>query len=134
MAIFNLPLPRRKSEFEPNPEHEAAIRARLADRIETVQKARHPRGFGAIRGADRQYEREQIYRVATAMVAPDKLISCRIVDQSHSGLRLSFNSDVECPEEFALTIPTLRFIGVVRKVWQAGRDAGVSIVRWTDCV
>lgn len=132
MAIFNLPSTRRKSEIEPNPEHEAAIRARLADRIETVQKARRPRSFGTVRGADRQCEREQTYRVATAMFAPDDLTSCRIVNQSHSGLRLSFNSDVECPDDFALTIPTLRFIGVVRKVWQAGREAGVSIVRWTD--
>jgi hypothetical protein len=133
MAIFNLRLSGRKSEIEPDPEHEVAARVRVADRIEIVQKARHPRGFGTIRGADRQYEREQTYRVATAMFAPDNLTSCRIVDQSHSGLRLSFNSDVECPDDFALTIPTLRFIGIVRKVWQTGRDAGVSIVRWTDC-
>lgn len=108
------------------------MRARLAGRVEQVGQARRPPAFGTIRGVDRQHQRTQAYRVATAMFSPETQTSCRIVNQSHSGLRLAFNSDAECPDEFALTIPTLRFIGIVRKAWQRGREAGVAIVRWSD--
>lgn len=133
MTFLGLPLARRKPEGGPDPETEAAMRARLAGRVKSVDQKRRLRDFGTIRGASRRHDREASYRVATAMFAPDELSSCRVVNQSHSGLRLSFHSDVVCPDEFALTIPTLRFIGIVRKVWQSGCDAGVSIVRWSDC-
>lgn len=132
MAILGLQLSRNRSDALPDPELEKATRARLARRLEQVDRTRRIRGFGAIRGVNRQHERKQAYRVATAMFSPETQTSCRIVNQSHSGLRLSFNSDAQCPDEFALTIPTLRFIGIVKKVWQSGREAGVTIVRWSD--
>lgn len=133
MTFLGLPLSRKKPEDGPDLEAEAAMRMRLAGRLQSVDQKRRLRNFGAIRGVRRQHDREASYRVATAMFAPDELTSCRVVNQSHSGLRLSFHLDIECPDEFALTIPTLRFIGIVRKVWQSGCDAGVSIVRWSDC-
>ncbi len=132
MAILGLALPRNKTEAPSDPELQSALRARLANRLERVDQARRPKEFRAIRGVNRQYAREPAYRVATAILSPDEEASCRIVDQSHSGLRVIFNSDFECPDEFALTIPTLRFIGIVRKIWQNGREAGVAIFRWSD--
>lgn len=132
MAILGLNFSRRKDQDAAQQALEAATRERLAGRLQSVNQKRRLREFGAVRGVNRQFEREPAYRVATIMFAPDETLSCRIVDQSHSGLRLSLNSDVECPEEFALTIPTLRFIGIVKKVWQNGREAGVSIIRWND--
>ena len=132
MAILGLMNSRKNPEPAPDPALAAAMRARLATRLDQVGQTRRLTAFGAIRGVNRLHEREQAYRVATAMFSPETRTSCRIVNQSHSGLRLSFNSDIDCPDEFALTIPTLRFIGIVRTVWRNGRDAGVAIVRWSD--
>lgn len=133
MTFLGLSLARKKPETGPDPEVEMATRMRLASRLQAVEQKSRLRNFGAIRGVSRRHDREASYRVATAVFSPDELTSCRVVNQSHSGLRLSFHSDLKCPDEFALTIPTLRFIGIVRKVWQSGCDAGVSIVRWSDC-
>ena len=132
MAILGLQLKRTKSEAAAEIEADRAMRARLASRLDQVDQTRRLQKFGAIRGVNRQHERKLAYRVATAMFSTETQESCRIVNQSHSGLRLAFNSDAECPDEFALTIPTLRFIGIVKKVWQEGREAGVTIVRWSD--
>lgn len=132
MAILGLQISRSKAEIAQAAELERAMRARLASRLERVDHARRPQAFGAIRGVNRQHERKQAYRVAFAMFTPDTQTTCRLVNQSHSGLRLTFDAGVECPDEFALTIPTLRFIGIVKKIWQEGAEAGVAIVRWSD--
>jgi len=130
MAILGAALLQKKST--PDPALEAAQQARLANRLKQVDETRRSKEFGAIRGVNRGHERAQVYRVATAMFSPVQQTSCRIVNQSHSGLRLCFNADADCPDEFALTIPTLRFIGVVRTIWRKGNEVGVSIVRWSD--
>lgn len=122
-----------RSKTDPiDPAIELARRARLEKRIASVGGASKARSFNALREHNRAHDREAVYRVATAIFAPDNATSCRIVDQSFSGMRLSFAGDVDIPDEFALTIPTLRFIGVVRTVWRNGREAGVSIIRWSE--
>lgn len=132
MAVLGLAFSRRKAPVVNNPDIEAETKARLAQRLHSVDRSRRLREFGAIRGANRVHERAYAYRVASAILSPEEVASCRVVNQSHSGMRLSFNSDIQCPDEFGLTIPTLGFVGIVRKVWQNGRDTGVAIVRWND--
>lgn len=132
MANLGIALLRNKSAETADPAADAALRARLAGRLEQLDQTRRLKEFGAIRGVNRGHERAQVYRVATAMFSPVHQASCRIVNQSHSGLRLCFSSNADCPDEFALTIPTLRFIGVVRTIWRKGNEVGVSIVRWSD--
>jgi len=34
-----------------------------------------------------------------------------------------------CPAEFGLTVPALKFIGIVRREWRNGSKVGVSIWR-----
>lgn len=111
---------------------EEALRKRLDDRIRSLQSGRR-RGEARTLAEDcRADRRERIYRVGSAMFRPDHETSCRILDQSYAGMRLELHGDIESPEEFALSIPTLRFIGVVRRVWQNGAEIGVSILRWND--
>jgi len=132
MAIFGNALMRSKPTTAPEPAADDAAQARLASRLEQLDQMRRLKEFGVIRGVNRKHERAQAYRVATAMFFPGHQTTARIVNQSHSGLRLRFSADLDCPDEFALTIPTLRFIGVVRTVWRKGNEVGVSIVRWSD--
>jgi hypothetical protein len=134
MPIFGLTLKPKKTEPEIDPVLEAAIKARLAERVRTIDRTRRPIKASFIRESTRECDRARVYRVGSAMFSPDHETSCRIVDQSFSGLRLAFNGVTECPDEFALTIPTLRFIGIVRKVWQNNAEVGVSILRWNDAV
>jgi len=132
VAIFGLTFRKKTPEPEIDPALEAAIKARLAERVRSIDQARRPIKAAFISENGRRCERAQVYRVGTVNFEPDHQVSCRVVDLSFSGLRIAFNSDVDCPDEFALSIPTLRFIGIVRKVWQDGRMAGVSIERWSD--
>lgn len=121
-----------KAEPEIDPAAEVAIKARLAERVRSVDRSRRPQKTILIRENGRGSEREIVYRVGTVNFSPDHAESCRIVDLSFSGLRLALNKETECPDEFALTIPTLRFIGIVRKIWQSGPNVGVAIQRWSD--
>ncbi len=132
MGIFGLNFKRKAPEPEIDPILEAAIKARLAERVRSVNRSRRPLRATIIRENGRDSDRARVYRVGSAMFSPEHETSCRIVDQSFSGLRLAFNGDAHCPDEFALTIPTLRFIGIVRKIWQNDAEVGVSIVRWND--
>lgn len=108
----------------------AALRRRLDERLAGVSRPRTP--STVFRAESRRDRRSAAYRIGAAIFEPGHLGSCRVVDQSRSGLRLEFYADGACPDEFALQIPTLQFIGVVRKSWQEGRFIGVSILRWCD--
>lgn len=132
MAIL-APLKRRNTaDFQVEQVLAAAAREKLSSRIQSITSRGRPSAFGAIDENGRRVGRERVYRVASAIFDVNSQTTCRIVDQSYSGLRLSFGSKINCPDEFALTIPTLRFIGIVRKVWQSETETGVSIVRWND--
>lgn len=132
MGIFGLPLKRKKPEPDIDPVLESVIKSRLAARVRSVNGVRRPLRATLICDNGRECDRARVYRVGSAMFSPEHETSCRVVDQSFSGLRLAFNGDVRCPDEFALTIPTLRFIGIVRTVWQSGAEVGVSIIRWNE--
>lgn len=111
-----------------------AARIRLEARVKSLGSSQHAATCRTLRGHERAEHRECVYRVGSAMFDQVTSVSCRIADKSFSGLKVVFNSDVDCPDEFALTIPTLRFVGIVKKAWQNGREAGVSVVRWNDAV
>lgn len=115
-----------------DPAVEIAHRARLEQRINSVGGPSKARSYNLLREHHRAHDREAVYRVATAIFSPESAVSCRVVNKSFSGMRLSFPADFDIPEEFGLTIPTLRFIGVVRTVWRNEREAGVSIIRWSE--
>ncbi len=132
MPIFGLTLKSKPAATDIDPALEAALKARLAERMRSIDKSRRPIKATFIRESARQCDRARVYRVGSAMFSPEHETSCRIVDQSFSGLRLAFNGVAACPDEFALTIPTLRFIGIVRKVWQIDGEVGVSILRWNE--
>lgn len=133
MTILGLKIGRKKTEEPIDPAVEAALRRRLDERVKTVGSAQRPAAHGAMREDSRTCRREPVYRVGAAMFDVGHETSCRVTNQSFSGLRLSFHDDaVVCPDEFALSIPTLRFIGVVRKAWQKESEVGVAILRWSD--
>ncbi len=111
---------------------EAAFKKRLDDRLHAVQNGCRLGETRILAAEGRANRRERVYRVGSAMFGPDQETSCRVIDQSYAGMRLEIHGDSACPDEFALTIPTLRFIGVVRKAWQDKTEIGVSIVRWID--
>ena len=123
---------RRSADIQVEQALAAAAREKLGGRIQSIAAKGRPSGYGAIGGNGRRIDRERVYRVASAIFDLNSHTTCRVIDQSYSGLRLSFDSNFDCPDEFALTIPTLRFIGIVRKVWQSEKEAGVSIVRWNE--
>lgn len=134
MAGSGFSIGARKAEERTDPAVEAARRKRLDERLLKVERARHSGAASAFHGEGRADLRERVYRVGSAMFEPGHETSCRVIDQSYSGLLLEFHVVGECPDEFALTIPTLRFIGVVRKAWQREAKVGVSILRWSDSV
>ncbi len=127
---MGLTLRRQKSETI-DPALESARRERLAARLHSVSK-RSAADTGRIGGEFRDSRRQSAYRVGSAMFEPGHETSCRVDDHSYSGLRLEMLSSAPCPDEFALTIPTLRFIGIVRRAWQNERQVGVAILRWRD--
>ncbi|MEZ5921675.1 MAG: hypothetical protein R3C60_10030 [Parvularculaceae bacterium] len=118
---------KQKTAMEVAIEAEAAALSKRFD-----QRLRATLQHGAAREETRAYSRKKDLRVALAIFAPESEKSCRIVDHSYSGMQIELLPEECCPEEFALTIPTLAFIGVVRKVWQNGNRVGVSILRWSE--
>jgi hypothetical protein len=132
MAFLGLISRRNKAGTGADAAVDAALKKRLSDRLHAVQDARRLGEAPTVAADCRANRRERVYRVGSAMFGPDHETSCRIVDQSYAGMRLEIHGDKACPDEFALTIPTLRFIGVVRKAWQNETEIGVSIVRWSD--
>lgn len=126
MAILKLNRKRKNAEQAIEAERRTALRQRLNERLQSLDKKR--------RAVDdnRDSRRESVYRVGSAVFEPGRERTCRVVDQSYSGLRLELADAETCPDEFALTIPTLRFIGIVRKEWQNETHVGVSILRWSD--
>ncbi len=59
-------------------------------------------------------------------------ITCRVVDVSFGGMRIEFLDAGARPEEFGLTVPTLRFVGIVQSAWTTGAQTGVAVLRWRE--
>ncbi|MFN0023068.1 MAG: hypothetical protein ACKVS5_04140 [Parvularculaceae bacterium] len=107
-------------------------KARLGERLGKMKAKARPALGPAIDAEQREWPRARGYNVATALVGVDRTVSCRIVDCGYGGMRIEFHDDAPQPEEFALTVPTLRFVGIVRRAWQSKRQCGVAILRWSE--
>lgn len=130
--MFGLKLSRRKPEPDIDPMLTARLGDRLNGRLSAIERTRRATGEPRAKDNQRAHPRQSALRVAAATFEPGRDVTCKIVDQSFGGLRIEFIEEGDAPEEFALTIPTLRFIGLVRKVWQSEGVVGVAIVQWSD--
>lgn len=109
-----------------------ACRQRAGQRILGL-KARQ--GVGAARAIgpeQRRWPRTRVYKVASALLDTGEEVTCRVVDVSFGGMRVEFLDDSARPTEFGLTVPTLRFIGIVETAWTNGAQAGVEVLRWRE--
>jgi hypothetical protein len=107
----------------------AALQRRLGARLRNLQR---PGARRAIDSERRASARCADYRVGAALFDRDRRATCRIVDRNLGGFKLAFAEAAAPPDEFALTIPTLRFIGIVRIAWREGAAVGVSILKWRE--
>jgi len=118
---------------------EEAARARQlrhrADRRIHDLKAKSGKAGVRTMGAElRLWPRNPAYNVASAIFDPNTEVSCRVVDLSFGGMRIEFFDDRPRPDEFALTVPTLRFVGIVQHAWSSGVQTGVEVLRWRESV
>ncbi len=115
---------------------EEAARGRLRSRVEArIQDMKARSRFAAsptVNDELRNWTRKQSYNVASATYEGGAEVSCLVVDVSFGGMRVEFFDDKARPEEFALTVPTLRFIGIVQSAWSAGGQTGVEVLRWRE--
>jgi hypothetical protein len=116
---------------------EDAVLARLMkQRIDRrIDSLNAKKTIGAARTLDqenRRWPRTASYKVATAVLDTGVEVTCRIVDVSFGGMRVEFLDETARPGEFGLTVPTLRFIGIVQNAWSNGAQTGVEVVRWRE--
>lgn len=123
---------RKAKEAEAAALQARADKARLGERLGNMKAKAKPALAPAIDAEQREWPRERGYNVATALFDTGQAVSCRIADCGYGGMRVEFHDDAPHPEEFALTVPTLRFVGIVRRAWQSGRKCGVAVLRWRE--
>jgi hypothetical protein len=108
------------------------VRLRAEERISALRAST---GAGATRtiGAEQRcWKRTPAYYVASALLDTGDEITCRIVDVSFGGMRVEFLDEKARPGEFGLTVPTLRFVGIVQSAWTRGAQTGVEVLRWRE--
>jgi hypothetical protein len=110
----------------------AEDRKRLAARMEALLRNNRKAEAPAIGGDKRRWERAVGYNAGTARFNAGLETTCRVQDCAFGGMRLEFADARSWPDEFILSVPTLRFFGVVRSVWQDGCERGVEVVRWCE--
>ena len=128
MGILNCQRRNAEPAFEVDQD---ALQARLAGRLQSLKDGKAS-CFASKTSNKREAPRENSLRVGAAYFSPESETTCRVIDTSFGGLKLEFLNGEVAPEEFALTVPTLRFIGIVKSEWQKDGVVGVSIVRWRE--
>ncbi|HNR76274.1 MAG TPA: hypothetical protein PKM48_04040 [Parvularculaceae bacterium] len=128
MAIFRLTQNRKSAPSGVRKPIKGKRREIVAARLGAVIGAAHADRWRAEMPDDRRSPRAQTNHVASALIGAGETATCRVVNKGVAGLRLQLLEDKECPEEFGLTIPALRFVGIVRREWRRGADIGVSIL------
>lgn len=116
---------------------EDAVRARLMkqrldQRIGDLKAKKTSTAARSIKEENRRWPRTPAYKVATAVLDTGVEVTCRIIDVSFGGMRVEFLDETARPGEFGLTVPTLRFIGIVQNAWTKGAQTGVEVVRWRE--
>ena len=110
----------------------AEERKRLERRMEALLRNNRTAEATAIAGDKRRWERAAGHNAGTARFHFGLEAPCRVQDCAFGGMRLEFADMRSWPDQFILSIPTLRFFGVVRSVWQDGCKRGVEVVRWCE--
>ncbi len=123
---------RRAAEAAEAARRAAEERRRLEGRMETLLRNNRRAQTPAIGGDKRRWARAAAYNAGTASFGTELEAPCRIYDCAFGGMRLEFADTRDWPGEFVLSVPTLRFFGVVRSIWQEGCERGVEVVRWCE--
>jgi hypothetical protein len=108
------------------------MRQRLDQRIGDLKAKTASTAARSINEELRRWPRTASYKVATAILDTGVEVTCRIVDVSFGGMRVEFLDETARPGEFGLTVPTLRFVGIVQNAWSKGAQTGVEIMRWRE--
>ena len=116
---------------------EDAVRAglmkqRLDQRIDSLKAKKGAGDERSMNEECRRWPRTPAYKVATAVLDTGVEVTCRVVDVSFGGMRVEFLDESARPGEFGLTVPTLRFVGIVQNAWTNGAQTGVEVVRWRE--
>ncbi len=110
----------------------AEERKKLEERMEALLRNNRKTATPAIGGDKRRWARANGHNAGTARFRFGQEAPCRVLDCAFGGMRLEFSDARIWPHEFILSVPTLRFFGVVRSVWQDGCERGVEVVRWCE--
>lgn len=105
---------------------------RLDERIDGLHAQRAANAGRMRRDDRRRWPRTPDFKVAAAILDTGAEVTCKVVDVSFGGMRVEFLDDSARPAEFGLTVPTLRFIGVVQNAWSKGAETGVEVLRWRE--
>lgn len=109
-----------------------SMRARAGARIEALKTKSAPAPTRLMGEEQRRWPRSPAVHVASALFDTGGEATVRVLDCGFGGMRVEFLDDRVRPNEFALTVPSLRFVGIVKKAWSAGAQAGVEVVRWRE--
>lgn len=134
MALFETPaLKTRKAALAAEEARQAAEqRQRLDGRMKALIRNTRKAEAPIMRGDTRRWPRAGGFNAGTALFGGGCATPCRIRDRGFGGMRIEFSDECGWPSEFALSVPTLRFFGIVRSVWKDGQARGVEIVRWRE--
>ncbi len=78
---------------------------------------------------NRQSDRLTTYLVGVVTV-DGATKSCLVINRGVHGLRLRLHEAASFPDQFVLSIPSLRIDGVVRKRWAEALEVGVEFLVW----
>lgn len=109
-----------------------AEKFRLEERMSTLLKNKRAADAPATGGDTRRWPRVAGFNAGTAVFESGFEAPCRVCDRGFGGMRIEFPDTRQWPDEFALSVPTLRFFGIVRSAWRKGHVRGVEIVRWRE--
>lgn len=108
------------------------VRQRASDRIKDLKSKQGASAARTIGAELRRWPRTSAFNVATAVLDTGAEVTCRVIDVSFGGMRVEFVEGTAPQTEFGLTVPTLRFVGIVHGAWSSGAQAGVEILRWRE--
>jgi hypothetical protein len=123
---------RKEQEAAEDAARRRVMKQRLDQRIDALNAKKTAGAAPLMTDEKRRWPRTPAYKVATAVLETGAEVTCRIVDVSFGGMRVEFLDERARPSEFGLTVPTLRFIGIVQNSWTSGLSTGVEVLRWRE--
>lgn len=105
---------------------ERQFAVRLGERLTKIARAPVAKTVDV---ENRQSDRLTTYLIGV-VTADGATKSCLIINRGEYGLRLQLHEAASLPDQFALSIPSLRIDGVVRKRWAVALEVGVEFLVW----